>query len=81
MPEDIGVILQIDRGNRVYVALGKLIQDADGEYYAEQIFSSDPKEMPLPTRLRLAPKRLELIQEPEAGRPAIYIHRMILAVL
>jgi hypothetical protein len=80
--QEDGVVLLIGRETRVFAALGVMVRAPDGEIYAERIVSSDPKEMPLPTRLRLDPKHLEVIQEPdEAGRPKVYRHRMILAVL
>lgn len=79
--DDVGVVLLIGRDTRVFSAIGMLVRAPDGEIYAERIVSSDPKEMPLPQRLRLDPKHLEVIQEPEAGRPMVYTHHLILAVL
>lgn len=57
---------------------GILVKEAD-QVYAERLHS-DPTLLLLSERLRLDPKHLELVQEPEAGRPAVYYHRMILAV-
>jgi hypothetical protein len=78
--ERVGIILFIGEEDRVVTALGTLIHDANGQPFADQIMSGDPILLPLPQRLALDPQRLELIQEREAGRPAIYPHRMTLAV-
>jgi hypothetical protein len=81
MPQQhTGVLLLIGKGDRIFSALRMLVQDAGGQVFSEHLVTSDSTLLPLPERLRLDPAQLELIQEPEAGRPAIYRHRGLLAV-
>jgi hypothetical protein len=75
----MAVVLKIGTGNQICVVLGMLVEEA-GQFFAERLRSIEAMPSHLPERLRLDREQLELIQEPEAGIPAIYLHRAIVAV-
>jgi hypothetical protein len=75
-----GVILSLGRGTSVIAASGRLVQDDDGNPFAERIATTEAISSPLPQRIRLYQERLELRQQALAGRPAMYLHRGVVAI-